>query len=282
MAEPETNGGGRGEGGRRADARGGGPSAEGEGGARSAGSVQVIGRAAAILGVLAESPSGLSFSRLADRAGLPKTTVHRICRALEEVGYVSVDPDTGRRELGPALLRLAATARHDLRSLIEPYLEALSKELNETVDLAVLDGGQVLYIAQHPAPERELMAIARVGVHFPAYSLASGKALLALLPREELRRRLPQELEPTLEGKPPSREALLRELTDVHVTGLAYDREEIREGICAVAVAVVDLDGSAASISVPMPAARFYEDRDRVVAALLKVRDGIQRKLEGA
>jgi len=266
MTDPDTSGTGR-------SAR--------EAGAGGGGSVQVIGRAAAILGVLAETPGGLSFSRLADRTGLPKTTVHRICRALEEVGYMSVDPGSGKRELGPALLRLAATARHDLRSLIEPYLERLSKELNETVDLAVLDGGRVLYIAQHPAPERELMAIARVGVHFPAYSLASGKALLAQLPGEELRRRLPEKLEPTLEGRPPSREALLRELADVHLTGLAYDREEIREGICAVAVAVVDLDGSAASISVPMPAARFYEDRDRVVAALLKVRDEIQQKLEG-
>lgn len=243
--------------------------------------MQVIARAALILGALAEAPGGLTFSRLAERTGLPKTTVHRICRALERVGYVAVDPTSGRRELGSGLLRLAATARRDLRSIIEPYLEALSKQLNETVDLAVLDGNQVLYVAQHQAPQRELMAIARVGVHFPAYSLASGKALLAQLPADELRRRLPARLEPTLEGKAPSRDALLRELADVHAGGLAYDREEIREGICAVAVAVTDVDGSAASISVPMPATRFYEDQDRVVAALLAVHDEIQRKLQG-
>lgn len=249
---------------------------------RGSNGVQVIARAAAILATLADTPGGLTVSRLAARTGLPKTTVHRICRALEQVGYVIVDPGSGRRELGPGLLRLAATARRDMRGIVEPFLETLSKELNETVDLAVLDGGQVLYIAQHQAPERELMAIARVGVHFPAYSLASGKALLAQLAPDELRRRLPQELEPTLEGRAPSREALLRELADVHTSGLAYDREEIREGICAVAVAVVDVDGSAASISVPMPAARFYEDQDRVVAALLGVRDRIQHKLRGA
>jgi DNA-binding IclR family transcriptional regulator len=243
--------------------------------------VQVIARTAAILSALADAPGGLTFSQLAARTDLPKTTVHRICRALERVGYVAVDPGSGRRELGPGLLRLAASARRDLRSIVEPHLETLSKQLNETVDLAVLDGGQVLFIAQHQAPQRVLMAIARVGVHFPAYSLASGKALLAQLPADELRRRLPPRLEPTLEGKAPSREALLRELTDVHASGLAYDREEIREGICAVAVAVVDVDGSAASISVPMPAARFYEDQDRVVAALLAVRDRIQRMLDG-
>ena len=67
--------------------------------------------------------------------------------------------------------------------MLQPSLQRLSIELNETVDLAVLDGGEVLFVAQHPAPERALMAIARVGAHFPAYSLASGKVLLAQLPR---------------------------------------------------------------------------------------------------
>ena len=86
-----------------------------------------------------------------------------------------VDEASGRRELGPGLLRLAVIGRRDLRAVLEPYLERLANDLNETVDLAVLDGGQVLFLAQRPAPRRELMAIARVGVHFPAYSMASGK-----------------------------------------------------------------------------------------------------------
>jgi DNA-binding IclR family transcriptional regulator len=250
--------------------------------ARSAqGGVQVIYRAADILSALAESRR-LSFSQLAARVDLPKTTVHRICRALEQVGYIVVDPATGQRELGPALMRLAATARRDLRTVLEPYIARLSRELNETVDLAVLDGEQVLFIAQHPAPQRELMAIARVGVHFPAYSMASGKALLALLPSDELRRRLPERLAPTLEGAAPSRTALLRELEQVRLTGLAYDREEIRHGICAAATAVTDIDGSSASISVPMPAARFYGSEDTVGAALLRLRDEIQQKLWGS
>ena len=143
------------------------------------GSVQVITRAAAILSALAESRGGWTIVQLADRTGLPKSTVHRICRALEQVGYVHIDETTGRRELGPGLLRLAVIGRRDLRTVLEPYLAGISDALNETVDLAVLDGGDVLFVAQHPAPRRELMAIARVGVHFPAYSMASGKVLLA-------------------------------------------------------------------------------------------------------
>jgi DNA-binding IclR family transcriptional regulator len=244
--------------------------------------MQVITRAAAILGALAEPDGGRSLAQLAAQTGLPKTTVHRICSALEQVGYVHTDATSGRRELGATLLRLAVMGRRDLVSLLEPSLERLSMDLNETVDLAVLDGGEVLFVAQHPAPQRALMAIARVGAHFPAYTLASGKALLARLPREEILRRLPRRLEPTLGGRSRTREALLRELAEVRADGLAYEREEMRHGICAVAVAVTDVDGRSASIAVPMPAARFAEAEERVAAELTMLRDETEARLSGA
>jgi IclR family acetate operon transcriptional repressor len=250
-------------------------------GAPDKGSMQVITRAAAVLGALAEARGGQSLSALAARTALPKTTVHRICGALEQVGYVRVDPRTGQRSLGPGLVRLAVLGRRDLPTVLGPYLERLSRDLNETVDLAVLDGWRILFLAQHPAPQRELMAIARVGARFPAYSMASGKVLLAQLPPEELREHLPARLEPTLEGGPKSREQLIRELEDVRATGLGYEREELRHGICAVAVAVTDGGGSAASIAVPMPTARFHQSEKKVMAALLGLRDEIQATLAG-
>jgi DNA-binding IclR family transcriptional regulator len=124
------------------------------------------------------------------------------------------------------------------------------------------------------------MAIARVGAHFPAYSMASGKVLLAQLPPNELRRRLPARLEPTLEGGLKTRDQLLGELEVVRATGVGYEREELRHGICAAAVAVTDIDGSSASIAVPMPAARFNESAATVAAALLDLRDEIQERLQ--
>jgi DNA-binding IclR family transcriptional regulator len=243
--------------------------------------MQVITRAAAILGALAEPGGGRSLAQLAEQTSLPKTTVHRICIALERVGYVQTDPASGRRELGPSLLRLAFSGRRDLVALLQPSLEQLSVELNETVDLAVLDGGQVLFVAQHPAPQRALMAIARVGAHFPAYSLASGKVLLAQLPENEILRRLPRRLEPTLDGRARTRETLLRELEGVRATGLGYEREEMRHGICAVAVAVTDVDGRAASVAVPMPTARFQESEQLVARRLLELRDTTEARLRG-
>ncbi len=245
------------------------------------GGMQVITRAAAILEALSEPDGGRSLAQLAAQTGLPKTTVHRICTALEQVGFVRTDAETGRRELGHRLLRLAVIGRRDLRAELDPVLQALSRDLNETVDLAVLDGDQVLFVAQHPAPQRALMAIARVGAHFPAYSLASGKVLLAQLPREEIVRRLPRRLEPALDGRARTREALLRELEEVRATGLGYEREEMRHGICAVAVAVTDPDGRAASVAVPMPTSRFQQSEELVAARLLELRDATEARLRG-
>ncbi len=244
--------------------------------------MQVITRAAAILTALAEPDGGRSLAQLAAQTGLPKTTVHRICTALEQVGYVHTDAETGGRELGPSLLRLAAIGRRDLRAVLEPLIERLSMDLNETVDLGVLDGGRVLFVAQHPAPQRALMAIARVGAQFPAYTMASGKVLLAQLPREEILRRLPRRLEPTLDGHQRTRESLLRELEEARATGLGYEREEMRHGICGVAVAITDVDGRSASIAVPMPTARFEESEARVAALLLELKQTTEARLGGA
>jgi len=238
--------------------------------------VQVLARAATILRLLAaDSSGGLTFSELVTRSGLPRTTVHRIRGALEHEELISTDTATGRLHLGPGIMRLAMSKR-DLPTVVRPYLEQLSRELNETVDLGVLDGMHVLFIAQHPAPQRSLMVVSQVGARFPAFCTANGKALLAQLPPDEMKLRLPKRLEIPARHTLVNRKDLLAELDEVRVTGLAFDHEEHHVGICGVGVVITDIDGTSASISVPMPAARFQEDPDSVTAALLRVRDEIQ------
>jgi DNA-binding IclR family transcriptional regulator len=175
-----------------------------------------------------------------------------------------------------------AMAKRDLPTVVRPYLEQLARELNETVDLGVLDGMHVLFIAQHPAPQRSLMVVSQVGARFAAYATANGKALLAQLPPEEVKHRLPKRLESPATHTPVNRKDLFAELETIRATGLAYDREEHHSGICGVGVVITDIDGSAASISVPMPAARFHEDPETVTAALLRVRDEVQVALHNS
>jgi DNA-binding IclR family transcriptional regulator len=237
--------------------------------------IQVIGRAADVMRALADQPHGMSLSEVADQVELPRSTVHRVVAALEVEDLVTTGGG-GRARLGPGLLRLANAQRIDLRAEVRPYLEELSGELEETVDLAVLDGGSVLFLDQVSGAHR-LRAVSSVGAVFPAYCTANGKALLAELPPTTVRALLPKRLKPRTANTITSVNALTRELEEIRETGLAFDREEHTEGICAVGVAIHESIGAEAAITVPMPTQRFTKRERIVVRALLETRKLIER-----
>jgi DNA-binding IclR family transcriptional regulator len=241
--------------------------------------VQVIARAAETLRRLAAEPDGLTLIELAGRVGLPRSTTHRIVRALSQEGFVRAAP-SGKLRIGPALIGIAMSSRRDLRHEAGPFLERLSHELHETVDLAVLDGGEVLFIDQY-ASRRSLRVVSEIGARFPAYCTANGKALLAALPEAEMERLLPRQLKRITEHTITDRDVLLAELERARTAGIAYDREEYTIGVSAVGTVVRDAIGTVAAITVVMPAARFRGEEERVTAALLRTRDEIQSVLHG-
>jgi DNA-binding IclR family transcriptional regulator len=248
---------------------------------RPATSVQVIQRASAILQALKGEPQGLSLSQIAERVGLARSTVHRIVSALETEGLLMSASPTGRFRLGPALASLGASAGRDLALDVHPFLVRLSEEANETVDLAVLEHEHVLFIDQVVADHR-LRAASAVGAVFPAHCTANGKALLAALSDDQVRRLLPRRLARLTPATITERAALLDELAEIRELGVAYDREEHTVGICAVGAAVGDPDGRFAAVTIPMPAQRFYGNETRLAATLLHARDAIDEFLQDA
>jgi DNA-binding IclR family transcriptional regulator len=228
--------------------------------------VQAIARAAAILRALEGRPAGLGISELASATELPKSTVHRLVTALREERLVSQDDD-GRVRLGGAIAQLGVASREALGERLRPILVDLRRRLDETVDLAVLDGAAVRFIDQVPAPRR-LRAMSSVGELFPLHCTANGKALLATMATEQVESLLSARLERFTPGTIASRAKLLEELSLVAETGVAFDREEHTEGICAVGAAVGDRNGALAAISVPVPAPRFYGREDELAAAI--------------
>ncbi len=218
--------------------------------------VQAIARAGAVLRALEAAPAGLSLGQLSTAVDLPKSTVHRLVAALAEEELAGAGPD-GRIRLGGGLARLGAATRLALGQELMPILQQLHAELDETVDLAVLDGTVARFVEQLSAPHR-LRAVSAVGAAFPLHCTANGKALLAAMPDEHALALLPGRLERFTPNTIASREALLAELGQIRRDGVAYDREEHTEGICAVGVAVHDRSGAAvAAISVPVPTPRF-------------------------
>lgn len=244
------------------------------------GGVQAIARAGALLRGLERAPGGASLGELAADVGLAKSTVHRIAAALAEEGLVVSAPD-GRLVLGPALARLAAASRATLPERLRPTLEALVAEVGETVDLSVLDGAGVRFVDQVAAPAQRLRAVSAVGSVFPLHCTANGKALLAALGPERARALLPARPRRMTAATVTSREALMRELRAVGEHGVAFDREEHTEGICAVAAAVWDAAGPAAAISVPVPVQRFAGREQELAAALARAATGASALLGG-
>ena len=144
----------------------------------------------------------------------------------------------------------------------------------------VLDGDEALFTNQFVS-SRSLRVVAEVGDRFPLYCTACGKALLSALTRAEVERLIPRQLRPLTTHTNVNREALLKELDLVRVTGVAYDHQEHTIGVSAVGAAIRDAAGSLAAVTVVMPAARLEGNEERVAAALVRVCDDIQRALSG-
>jgi len=253
---------------------------EADGGAQRREGVQVIARAAEMLRRLAAEPEGLPLGDLANKVGLPRSTVHRIVRALVDEGFVRTAP-SGRLRIGPGLVGIAVSDRRDLRHEAAPFLERLSHEVRETVDLAVLDGGEVLFVDQYSS-RRSLRVVSEIGARFPLHCTANGKALLAALPPQEAERLLPRQLKAMTTNTVTDRAALTRELSEIRRTGLAFDHEELNVGIVAIGTAVQDAAGTLAAVTVAMPTAHLTPDsRSQIATALLKTRDEIQTVLRG-
>src|SRR5215468_2418410 len=146
------------------------------------GGVQSIERAFDLLEMLADAGGALGLSELATTSGLPLPTVHRLMRTLVNRGYVRQEASR-RYTLGSRLIRLGETSSRMLGTWLRPYLAQLVRETGETANLAMLDGDEVVYIAQVPSPHSMRM-FTEPGRRVRPHCTAVGKALLAEVPAE--------------------------------------------------------------------------------------------------
>jgi DNA-binding IclR family transcriptional regulator len=241
--------------------------------------VQVINRAVSILRAIRDS-GGLNLSQLARKVGLARSTVHRIVATLEAEDLLTTVSADGRIQLGMELMSLGAAVKSDFRREMRPYLEGLSINIDETVDLSLMENNRLIFLDQ-VARLRRLRAVSGLGVTFPLHCTANGKALLADLPLEEVESLLPETLEAWTIHSIVTRAELVQELQLVRAEGVAYDREEHTIGICAVGAAIHGPMGSLAAISIPVPSVRFYGNEERLKIALLETCELVNRRFEG-
>jgi DNA-binding IclR family transcriptional regulator len=230
--------------------------------------IQVIARAAEMLRLLQAHPDGLNQAEIGERLGMPRSTVSRILNALDDEGLVASRAARGRYRLGPEIARMSSTVRRGVVIDVHPFMEELSRELEETVDLSILDGDRASFVDQVVSPHR-LRAISAVGESFPLYCCANGKAMLASLPAEKQAEALPSRLVRLTANTIATPAALRKELDRIRAQGVAYDREEQTEGICAVGAVLHGVADQPVAVSVPVPAQRFYGREEQLAQALV-------------
>lgn len=244
-------------------------------------SIQVIARAAEILRLLPDHADGLTLGEIAKHTQLARSTVQRIVKALSDEQFLIPASQRGGVKLGPGLVPLAAAAQVDIAQLVRPLMQDLSSTVNETVDLSILSGSQVLYIAQVTGNNR-LAALSGVGETLPVYSTATGKALLSCLPVEKQRQLIESTFTKDTEHTLPTVEAVLEQVRECAADSIFYDLEEHTDGICAIGTAFVDAVGRAHALSCPVPQSRFERLKPKLRSNLLAYRDRIVGVVKGS
>jgi DNA-binding IclR family transcriptional regulator len=224
--------------------------------------VQSLERALSILEVMAQEGAPVTVTELSEKVGLKISTVHRLLTTLGHRGYVEQAPDSSKYRLGLKLLELGNSVLcfSDVRTVARPYLEELVSRCNETANLAVLDGSDVVYIDQVESSNIIIVKmLAQPGNRGPVYCTASGKALLAFLPGDRLQPLL-ESLEMTRFTNETITDTahLKKELERIRQDGYAMDWGEMEEHVRCIAAPVFDHEGRAiASISVSGPSNRI-------------------------
>ena len=237
------------------------------------GGKQVIARAAAVLKTLENQRQGMSLSQIAKASGLPRTTVHRIVTALEAQQMVLTGSNGVR--LGPALVRLAASAHTDVVAIARPYVESLGRRTRETVDVSVYRGLHAISVDQY-ASDQELRVVSPVGTAFPIHCTAHGKMLLSACSDEFLKQLLTDPLERRTPLTLVDAAAVIEDVRLARAQGFAIDQEEHARGVCGIGVYVRSGLAEHYAISLAVPALRFHESLETLKAALLQCKAEVE------
>ncbi|HLT61771.1 MAG TPA: IclR family transcriptional regulator [Microlunatus sp.] len=222
--------------------------------------VPALARGLALLEALAGAEAPLTGADLARSTELPRTTVHDLLHTLAALGYVR---ETGRGyAVAPKVLGLGHgyLAAVDLAGEADRAVRRLGDLTGETVQVAILDGTDVLYIAKADS-RNALRLVSAVGRRLPAHLTGVGKALLAQLDEAELDRRYPAPELPTMTPHSIGRtDELKRALAEVRAAGLAYDSCESNPDVACVAAPVRDhLGACVAALSCSVPITRWTD-----------------------
>lgn len=236
--------------------------------------VPALERMSLVLDAVSRSSEGLRLSDLARMIDLPKSTLHNLLLTMEGLGLLTREADGGPVRLGLRLYEwgVAYSRQMDLLGQFNRLASDLARRCQETIQLAVLDGRDVVYLAKQDPEDQAIRLVSEPGKRLPASATALGKILMAYLPEEEVSNRFKDAewirmTAHTIMDLP----RLLEELRMARNEGLAHDHQEVAEGLECMAAPILDHMGRAsAAVSVSTPIYRLTEERRTMLEAEIR------------
>jgi IclR family pca regulon transcriptional regulator len=216
-----------------------------------------LARGLAVVRAFSDSRKPQTIANISQKTGIPRAAVRRCLHTLRELGYV--DAELNNFSLRPKVLTLGYSylSSTPLTVSAQPYLNNISRTLNESSSLAVLDDGEVLYVAR-AATSRVMSVALNTGSRLPAYCTSLGRVMLAQLPPDELDAYLARtKLQAMTENTVVNPKRLRTILAEVRQAGYAINDEELELGLRSIAVPVRGASGAVlAALNVGAQAAR--------------------------
>lgn len=244
--------------------------------------VAVLEKAFHALEVMSDFGRAASLKELAEASKLPKATLFRILQTLVHMGYVDQDHARSRYALTLRLLQLGREDSFDeAKQIAQSIMESLHARFNETVNLGILQGTNVVY-ADCLETSQSLRWQVRPGAHDPFHTTALGRAIVAYLPekrREQLLDRM--QLDPRTPFTPQTRAHVEQILENTRTFGLAQDNQENDLGVVCYGMPLLVDDFPIASLSISVPKSRLTPELDREITSALRDALAARRELAG-
>jgi DNA-binding IclR family transcriptional regulator len=241
-------------------------------------------RALRVLRFLATQPDPVTLDRLVQAVGLPRSTAYHLLNAMIAEGFVVHLLEEHRYGLGVAAFEVGSgySRQEPLQRIARRYLAGLVDIVGQSAHLAVLHGRDVLYVLEERAPGRPPL-VTDVGVRMPAHLTASGRAILARLPSNQVRALYPDRSAfVDRHGTGPTSLSALRSLlAETRQRGYAVEQGEVTPGFASVAAAVLDHNGHpTAGIATTYPTGEA-PDLAKAIRATQETAARVSRRLGG-
>lgn len=231
---------------------------------------------------LARTPGGCTLTDLSVATGVSKSTLVPILKTMEHRRFITFEAGTGRYAIGIKAFSVGTSFVDNvpLVSVLREEMERMAAACDETCQLGVLDGSDVLYIAKIDSAQA-IRLISSIGKHIPAYCTALGKALLSDETPEHIRALFPDPFESLTLHTVSGVDELIEQIEQQRIEGIFSEYEESSESVVCFSVPLRQRGRILAAVSISLPRYRLDDEKRQLIyRALRDYQHSAERLLE--